>query len=278
MPECITRTKRGHFRAPNGRRLSPEDIKRAKSLGIPPAYTDVCVRLNPRAKLQATATGAKGIKQYFYNKTYVAQQQKKRGRRAGAIDGNAILKRTENIIRTGLRDPSTSVHDRKWRSAVALRLIAMSGIRSGSPEYYKANGSVGAMTLRKKHVSLSGGSSVKRTTLAFPGKSGVRNNLSIKDPWLHRAFKILVKHAKGTDSLLNVRRENISSILKEHDSALKLKDLRTCLAMRLYQKFQEKIKTKRPTLSTKALEKAALEATAKQLGHTPSVCKKYYLL
>ena len=53
---CIITRTRGVY-TKNGRPASDADQTRAKKLGIPPAYTDVCV-FGPNAKLQATAMDA----------------------------------------------------------------------------------------------------------------------------------------------------------------------------------------------------------------------------
>ena len=42
-------------------------LERIRSLGIPPAWTDVWICANPRGHLQATGKDAKGRKQYRYH-------------------------------------------------------------------------------------------------------------------------------------------------------------------------------------------------------------------
>src|SRR3954454_18167906 len=44
-----------------------EVIKRIRSIGIPPAYTDVWICPDPRGHIQATGRDAKGRKQYRYH-------------------------------------------------------------------------------------------------------------------------------------------------------------------------------------------------------------------
>ena len=52
----------------DGRSIRDETtLKRIKSLGIPPAYTDVWICPDPRGHLQATGRDARGRKQYRYH-------------------------------------------------------------------------------------------------------------------------------------------------------------------------------------------------------------------
>lgn len=44
-----------------------EELKRIRSLGIPPAWTNVWICANPRGHIQATGRDAKGRKQYRYH-------------------------------------------------------------------------------------------------------------------------------------------------------------------------------------------------------------------
>src|SRR5438067_4263808 len=45
----------------------PDELRRIKSLAIPPAWTDVWICPSPRGHLQATGRDAKGRKQYRYH-------------------------------------------------------------------------------------------------------------------------------------------------------------------------------------------------------------------
>ena len=264
MKKCITR-KRNKWYSPSGKKLSKKEEERVRKIGIPPAYTDVCVNPNARNKLQGTALDKKGQTHYYYHSTFVESNQKKRLRRVKTINGKKILNATAKII-------DQNAKDEEWRASVALRLIAMTGIRSGSEKYLKNNGSTGAMTLRPKHVVLTGGG----VSLKFKGKSKVEHDMKVKDSRLKRALRWLKKNASNT--LFGVKRDDVVSILRRHGSDLQLKDLRTMLAMNLHREYSKNLQKKYPDEKEKVSAKNAIKLTAKQLGHTPSVCKKYYLL
>ena len=262
--KCITRKNKKWY-SPTGKRLSKKQEERVRKIGIPPAYTDVCVNPNAEKKLQGTAYDKKAQRHYYYHAKYVETNQKKRLRRVKAMNGKKILNATAKII-------DKNKKDREWKAAVALRLIAITGIRSGNQKYLRENGSVGAMTLYPKHVVLGGGG----VSLKFKGKSKVEHNMNVKDVRLRKALRWLKKYE--SDTLFGVNREEVVDILRRYGKDLQLKDLRTMLAMNLYKGYYKNLKKKYKEEKEKTLIKNAIKLTAKQLGHTPSVCKKYYLL
>ncbi len=70
LPGVSRRKVRGgfHYFAPDGQRITAaEEIKRLNGLAVPPAYTDVWIRPDPRGHLQATGRDARGRKQYRYH-------------------------------------------------------------------------------------------------------------------------------------------------------------------------------------------------------------------
>lgn len=266
--QCITRKNKNWYRPNNKKYTSKNDIKRFNKIGIPPAYSDVCVNKNKLAKLQATAVDKKGKTHYYYHPSFIEKNRKERLKRIKHLNGNQVLKKTAKMID---RQPKGT---KEWKAAVALRLITLTGIRSGSNKYFKENGSVGAMTLQPKHVVLKGGG----VHLKFLGKSNVKHSLHINDLRLKNAFKYLKKH-NNTFTLFGVTREDILQILRQDQKYnFKLKDLRTMLAMNLHAEYLRKLTKKYPQESEKTIKKMALKHTAAQMGHTPSVCKKYYLL
>jgi DNA topoisomerase-1 len=71
---------RGRFRYVDarGKRITDEEkLERIKSLVIPPAWKDVWVAPSASAKLQATGVDAAGRKQYFYDSSFRAEQERR---------------------------------------------------------------------------------------------------------------------------------------------------------------------------------------------------------
>src|SRR5262245_30708870 len=67
----IRRRRRGQgfsYLDPSGRVMKDEaELKRIRSLAVPPAYTDVWICPDPRGHLQASGRDARGRKQYRYH-------------------------------------------------------------------------------------------------------------------------------------------------------------------------------------------------------------------
>ena len=68
--KCITR-KRKTWLGPSGKRLSKKAEERVRKIGIPPAYTNVCVNPSANKKLQGTAIDKKGNTHYYYHPNFV---------------------------------------------------------------------------------------------------------------------------------------------------------------------------------------------------------------
>lgn len=256
MSTCdIHRTADGRFyydrKHASNRRVDATTRQRLRKLAIPPAYGDVCATSNPSAPLQATAVDARGQTHRYYHPDALARRRSERLDRASSIDRRRILAETERRLRL---DPSDA-------DATILRMMTIFHLRSGGRSDAK---SFGAFTLRRReHVHLHADGETIR--LQFVGKSGVLRDVSAKDAILHRTL------SRSTDDVLAMRttKTRVRDLLRRtigSDTA-KLKDLRTHAAMSLFDHFSA-------TMS----DTEALRATARELGHNPGTCKKYYAL
>ena len=81
--------RRGGWRRRGGKRFryvdahdrpitDAEALARVESLVIPPAWKDVWISPNPRAKLQATGVDRAGRRQYLYHPAYRAAQEERK--------------------------------------------------------------------------------------------------------------------------------------------------------------------------------------------------------
>ena len=87
----------------------PEKLARIDELVIPPAWQDVWISPNPRAKLQATGIDAAGRQQYLYHPDYRAAQEQAK------YDG---------LVRFGELLPGCG---RRWRATCSQSRSAPSG-------------------------------------------------------------------------------------------------------------------------------------------------------
>ena len=177
---------KGRFRYLDGRGNRIEDeakLERIEALVIPPAWKDVWISPNPRAKLQATGIDRAGRRQYLYHPEFRArQEQEKYDRlvRFAARLPDLRLAMNEHM------DLDTYEPDRVC--AIAVRLINLGWFRVGSDRYAKTSRTYGVTTLYKKHVSVRG----NKVAFAFRGKHKVLVRTTLVDGELADAIKDLL--------------------------------------------------------------------------------------
>jgi DNA topoisomerase I len=253
------------------------ELKRIRSLAVPPAWTEVWICADPRGHLQATGRDARGRKQYRYHPDWRACRDENKYDRmqqfAAALPD--IRKRTEaDLARPGL--------PREKVLATVVQLLEKSLIRVGNDEYAKANRSFGLTTLRNKHVD------VKGSTLRFEfrGKSGVEHSVDVNDRRLARIVKQcrdlpgqeLFQYIDDDGTHQDVTSQDVNAYLKELSGEdFTAKDFRTwagtVLAARALREFDD------PDSATQAKKNVlqAIEAVAGMLGNTRAVCRKSYI-
>ena len=113
MKKCIVRKHKSYYQ--NGKRVSEARQEKYRKLAIPPAYGNVCVSPNPKAKVQATATDAKGTVHYYYSDAHKRKARSVRKNRARNIRPEKIDRFTEQVLKGGAMD-------KEWDGALALRM------------------------------------------------------------------------------------------------------------------------------------------------------------
>jgi DNA topoisomerase-1 len=255
----------------------PHELRRIKSLAIPPAWRDVWICPDSRGHLQATGRDAKGRKQYRYHARWRDVRDETKYDRLIAF-GRALPRiraRTErDLARPGL--------PREKILATVVRLLESTLIRVGNEAYARHNESFGLTTMRDRHAQLSGST----ITFAFRGKSGVRHAIDLTDRRLARIVRQsrdlpgyeLFQYLDDEGERRAIDAADVNGYLKEiAGEEFTAKDFRTwagtVLAARALQEFHafdSQAQAKRNVVN-------AIEAVAKRLGNTKSVCRKCYI-
>ncbi len=252
------------------------EIRRIKSLAIPPAWSDVWICPLPNGHLQATGRDAKGRKQHRYHPRWreVRDQTKYEKLPAFAKQLPAIRRQVE-------KDLALAGLPRRKVLATVVRLLESGMIRVGNEEYARHNGSFGLATLRTRHVNVSG----PKIRFEFRGKSRVRHAFDLSDRRLatiirrcqelpgHELFQYVdedgercaIGSADVNDYLRAVAGDDFSS-----------KDFRTWAGTVLAAKTLLELE-RAGAKKTKRNITRALEGVAKQLGNTIAVCRKCYV-
>lgn len=180
----IRRHRRGKgfcYKLPDGSLLDDAiHRKRIASLGLPPAYENVWICLQPEGHLQATGLDARGRKQYRYHKDWQSHRSVEKFHQLIEF-GQALPK----IRRAVLRHLDGGLDDIHGVLAALATLLDEAHLRVGNMNYARENGTYGATTLLKRHLKLNDG----RIELRFIAKGGKRVQRSLKHPRLQRMLE-----------------------------------------------------------------------------------------
>jgi DNA topoisomerase-1 len=277
----IRRIRRGssfRYLAPDGKTIRDAgELRRIKSLVIPPAWKDVWISPDPRGHLQASGRDSRGRKQYRYHQKWREVRDETKYDRLIGFAGKlpAIRKRTAS----DLRNPRLT---RAKVLALVVRLLEKTLIRVGNDEYARDNQSFGLTTMRDAHVNVKGA----RVRFLFRGKSGVEHDIDLDDGRLARTIKACrdipgydlfqyydqdgERHAIGSDDV-NVYLREIAA--EDYTS----KDFRTWAGTVLAAQILRDFETFDSDAQAKRNIVRAVESVAKRLGNTKAVCRKCYI-
>jgi DNA topoisomerase I len=270
---------RRHFRyldAQERRITDPDQLARIDELRIPPAWKDVCISPNPRAKLQATGVDAAGRKQYLYHPDFrAAQEQAKFDRlvRFGQRLPDLRLTMGEHMT----LDPG----ERDRVCAVAVRLINLGWFRVGSERYAERSRTFGVTTLSKRHVSVRG----KRVSFRFRTKNRTLVHTTLVDTELAEAVRRLLEvqgarlfRYEREGKLVNLTGDHLNDYIQEHmGDEFTAKDFRTwggtlTAAIALAERGPPENAT-----AAKRVVAAVMRSVGERLGNTPAVARASYV-
>jgi DNA topoisomerase I len=261
----------------DGSRLTELDVKRIKSLAIPPAWTDVWICPFTDGHIQATGRDVKGRKQYRYHPRFREVRESTKYEHVVAF-GEALpelrLKVREHMALRGL--------PREKVLATVVHLLETTLIRVGNDDYAKQNNSYGLTTLKTRHVAVDG----NEVRFRFTGKSGKQWSLRIKDRRIAKIVRAcqelpgqeLLQYLDEEGNPQDVTSSDVNAYLKEITGEdITAKDFRTwagtvlaAMALNEMQSFDSAAQAKRNV-------RTAIENVAARLGNTPTICRKCYV-
>lgn len=264
---------------PDGGVISRADLKRIKSLVIPPAWQEVAINPAATGRIQAIGKDARGRWQYLYHESHVRRREEQKAARLVKFV-QALPKMRSSVW----KDLRLSGLERERVLASILRILSTCFMRPGSQVYASENGSYGIATLRSKHVSVKG----DVVEFDFQGKSGVHQSLQLKDRQVAKVIKALLKepgaevfkYSNGNGELIKVRRRMINQFIKEvMGESFSAKDFRTWAGTLICacSLAQAGIDVEESMTVRKRKIVAAVKQTAEVLGNTPAVCKSSYI-
>jgi len=159
--------------------------------------------------------------------------------------------------------------------ATIIRIIEKTGERVGN-EQSKLDGHFGITNLRKKHIKVSG----SNITLNYVGKSGMKHDVTITDAKATSNLKKYLKRDSNevfvTSDGLSIKAPQVNSYLADFN--ITSKDLRGFKVNKLMSEKLRRIKKPETDAEIKKVFNEVLRDVAAQIGHTPGICRKNYLL
>jgi DNA topoisomerase I len=277
----IRRIRRGssfRYLAPDGKTIrDAADLRRIKSLVIPPAWKDVWISPDPRGHLQASGRDARGRKQYRYHTKWREVRDETKYDRLIGFAGKlpAIRKRTAS----DLRNPRLT---REKVLATVVQLLEKTLIRVGNDEYARDNQSFGLTTMRTRHVNVRGG----KVRFLFRGKSGVEHDIYLNDRRLARTVKAcrdmpgydLFQYYDAEGERYAIGSDDVNAYLREiAGEDYTSKDFRTWAGTVLAAQILRDFEKADSDAQAKQNIVRAVESVAKRLGNTKAVCRKCYI-
>ncbi|MDQ1680810.1 MAG: hypothetical protein QOI42_1669 [Frankiaceae bacterium] len=269
------------YRDPDGAVVTDEaTLGRIDGLKIPPAWTDVWICPWPNGHIQAIGTDARGRRQYLYHAEWRTRRDREKFERV--IDFAHALPGGRERAHELLAQPDLT-RDRVL--AAAVRLLDLGFFRIGSEEYAEQNETFGLATIRRQHVSVSGGV----ITFDYTAKSGKQRVQSIGDPDVLAVVQQLKRRRGGGDELLayrrpdgswsDVRSADINNAIREHlGGDFTAKDFRTwnatvlaAVALAVSEATARSINARKLAISR------AVKEVADYLGNTPAVARSSYI-
>jgi DNA topoisomerase I len=253
-----------------------DDLYRARSLVIPPAWTDVWICPSEYGHIQATGRDAKGRKQYRYHPRWREVRDGTKYHRM--MHFAKTLPRIRRRVRKDLSLPGLP---REKVLAAVVRLLETTLIRVGNEEYAKENESFGLTTMQDRHAKFNG-AGVK---FRFKGKSGVAHDIDLGDKKLARIVKAC-RDLPGQElfqyidngKVCDIGSEDVNEYLKEiAGEEFTAKDFRTWAGTVLAAKALQEYENFTSQRQAKRFMVAAVESVAKKLGNTKAVCRKCYI-
>jgi DNA topoisomerase I len=256
---------------------SSTELKRIRSLVIPPAWKDVWICSHPNGHLQATGLDAKGRKQYKYHPDWRTVRDEAKYEKVMLFA--RTLPKIRARVADDLRLPGLC---RDKVLATVVRFLELSLIRIGNDEYAQANGSFGLTTMRNRHVEVEGST----VTFEFRGKSRKKHKIAVSDRRLAKIVRKcqelpgqrLFEYTNPDGEIAEVCSEDVNEYLYAISrQPFTAKDFRTwagtvlaAIALGKMEEVDSKAAAKKNVIT-------AVEAVARMLGNTAAICRKCYI-
>ncbi len=276
----ITRKRHGKgfsYYLPNGEKISDKkELKRIRTLAIPPAYNDVWICPFANGHIQATGRDEKNRKQYLYNPLWHKARSEKKFHTM--IDfGRSIFSIRKHVNKILNQDPTLN---KSQIICAIIFLLDNSCVRIGNSIYAKENQTYGLTTLRKKHLSIK----ANKAVIDFEGKNSKIWQINITDKKILKILRKceeipgyeLFKYHDENNTPNVVTSQEINAYLQNLTNyPFTAKDFRTWIASR--ETFIRLLEFVEDNTDFATKINPIISEVSTLLGHTPKICLTNYI-
>ena len=238
-------------------------LERFKGLKIAPAYENVSINSDKNAKIQAYGYDSKKRKQVLYHSDFIKEQSVKKYERFVRLENQ--INKIKKIMSRDIKGDNI----KKKEIGIIIFMILYCGFRIGNEKYVKENNSYGLTTLEFRHLLFKN----NKIIIEFVGKKGVINKSICSNKIIYEYLLNKKKYCTNSDNVFGISSKNVNDYLKNINSEITSKDLRTWNANNLFLKYINDI----DILKEKNPIKKSIEKVAENLHNTPAICRKSYL-
>ncbi len=254
-----------------------DELRRIRSLGIPPAWTNVWICPKPDGHIQATGRDARGRKQYRYHPHWREVRDETKYTRMIAF-GESLPALRERVA----HDLSLAGLPHEKVLAAVIWLLDATAIRVGNEEYARENGSYGLTTLRNRHVDIAG----SNIRFHFRGKSGKEHTVTVRNRRLANIIRRcqdlpgheLFQYIDDDGERRTIESSDVNDYLQEVTGQnFTAKDFRTWSGTVFATDTLQELGEVETQTQAKKNVMQAIKVAAEHLGNTPSICRKCYV-
>ncbi len=254
-----------------------DELQRIRSLGIPPAWTNVWICPKPNGHIQATGRDARGRKQYRYHPRWREVRDETKYTRMIAF-GEALPGLRERVK----HDLALAGLPHEKVVAAVVWLLDATSIRVGNEEYARENGSYGLTTMRNRHVNIRG----SNIRFHFKGKSGKEHTVTVRNRRLagiirrcqdlpgHELFQYIDDEGERRTIESSDVNEYLQEVTGKNFTA---KDFRTWSGTVFTMDALQELGEVETQTQAKKNVTQAIKVAAEHLRNTPTICRKCYV-
>jgi DNA topoisomerase I len=291
--DAVNGKEREHRRPPGYRReaarqyvddtgrpvTDPAVLARIRALAVPPAWRDVWVARDPAAKVQATGVDSAGRTQYRYSDEWTRSRAAEKF--AHVPDFAAALPPLREHVGAGLTGRGTAGLGRDRVLSVAVRLLDLGFFRVGSEKYARDNHTYGLTTLHRDHVRVVG----DRLHFDYLAKEHLHRVADVTDPvvlpWVRRLLRrddddpAFLAWQRADGVWQPVHSTHVNAFIHAYTGIdATAKRFRTWAGTVL---AAAALGGARHDETARSPEPAAIRATSRLLGNTPTVARTSYI-